>query len=247
MAEIIIFGIVNLAVMTLSGISGGGAGLVIAPFLIFLGINPVTAIATSKISGLGVSLGAGSRFHREKLIDYKIQIKFVLIGATGAIIGSLLLVKFSIHEDIIQKLLGYAILVVGLPLLYVKKLGIETKIRSKNVKKTGYAVLFVSTVAASALSGVASIHLIILMAFFGMTALNATIAKRSMQIIAQSISLAVFVFAGFVDYRLGLIALITSLTGGFIGAHIAIKKGNKFIVNLFAAMSIILGLSLIFR
>lgn len=243
--EILIFAIFNLIVSIFSGISGGGIGLVAAPFLIALGTNPLTAITTSKVNGLGMAIGAITRYHREKILDFKTQIKFMVIGGVGAAIGSGLLVKFSSNEEAIQDFLGYVILIVGLPLLYSKDLGLETIKRSTRFKKVGYVAIFANAVIASALSGITTLHLIILMYFFGMTAINASVAKRSMQLVVQSISLIILGFAGFIDYRLAIVALFTSIFGAYIGANIAIKKGNKFVINFFAILSAVLALKLI--
>jgi uncharacterized membrane protein YfcA len=245
MIELVIFGIVNIFIMTLSGIAGGGAGLFTAPFLIFLGINPLTAIATSKITGLGASLGAGAKYHHAKILDLKSQTIFIFIGGTGAIIGSSALVKFSSQEELIQKLLGYVILLIGIPLLFSRNLGLVTKAKSRLSRSTGFIMLFIISVTGAALSGITTAYLIVFMLFFGMTAIDAAIAKRAAQLVAQSISLVIFAFAGFIDYKFGIIALITSIIGSYIGAHIAIKKGNKFVVSIFAASSAVLALYLI--
>lgn len=245
MEDLVIFAIVNTFIMTLSGIAGGGAGLFTAPFLIFLGINPLTAITTSKVTGFGAALGAGFKYHREKILDLKTQIIFMAIGGVGSVIGSTLLVKFSSNEEMIQQLLGYVILAIGLPMLFSKNLGLQTKITSRRSKSIGFSALLIISVVGSALSGITTAYLLVMMMFFGMTAINAAVAKRSMQLLAQAVSLIIFMAAGFMDYKLGLIALITSIIGSYIGAHIAIKKGNKFVINVFAVLCAILALHLI--
>lgn len=245
MEELIIFAVVNTAIMTFSGIVGGGAGLFTAPFLIFLGVNPLTAIATSKVTGLGAALGAGFKYHREKMLDLKTQIVFMALGGVGAIIGSSLLVKFSSHEELIQNLLGYVVLLIGLPMLLAKNIGLKTRRTSKSFKALGYVVFSIISIIGSALSGITTAYLLVVMVFFGMTAINAAVAKRSAQLVAQSVSLVIFIAAGFIDYKLGLVALVTSIIGSYIGAHIAIKKGNKFVINVFAVSSAILALYLI--
>lgn len=245
MEELIIFAVVNTIIMTLSGVAGGGAGLFTAPFLIFLGINPLTAIATSKVTGLGAGIGAGVKYHREKILDLKTQIIFMMMGGVGAIIGSSFLVKFSSNEELIQKLLGYVILLVGLPLLFSKNLGLKTKKTSNRSKNVGFFVLFIISIIGAAISGITTAYLIVFMLFFGMTAINAAVAKRSIQLVAQSVSLIIFAFANFIDIKLAVIALVTSIIGSYIGAHLAIKKGNKFVINVFAILSSILALHLI--
>ncbi|HET7673488.1 MAG TPA: sulfite exporter TauE/SafE family protein [Candidatus Saccharimonadales bacterium] len=247
MNDLIIFAIVNVFIMTLSGIAGGGAGLFTAPFLIFLGINPLTAIATSKVTGLGAALGAGAKYRREKILDLKTQLIFMAMGGVGALIGSSLLVQFSSNEELIQKLLGYVILIVGLPLLLTKNLGLETRKTSRSSKSIGALILFAVSIVGSAISGITTAYLIVFMVFFGMTAINAAVTKRSIQLVAQTVSLLIFASANFIDYKFAAVALVTSIIGSYIGAYLAIKNGNKFVINVFAVLSLILALHLIFE
>ena len=79
-----------------------------------------------------------------------------------------------------------------------------------------------------------------------MTALVASATRRFMQLTVSTISLLIYILTGLVDYRFGIVSLVTAVGGSFIGAHIAIRKGNKFVVNLFAVVSALLALQLIF-
>lgn len=246
MSDLIIFGLVNTVVMTLSGISGGGAGLFTAPFLIALGFNPLTSIATSKVTGVGAAIGAGAKYKQQKILNIKEQMVFMCIGVVGALIGSTLLVKFSSYEDVIEKLLGIVIIFVGIPLLLTKNLGIEKRKTSSQLKGFGFLLVFFVSIMAAVMSGLTSMYLIIMMWFFGMTAIEAAMAKRSIQVIAQTVSLIIFGLAGFIDYKLAIVALLTSIIGCYIGAHIAIKKGNKFVINVFAVLCVALALQMIF-
>jgi uncharacterized membrane protein YfcA len=246
MQELLLFGIVNLLAAALSGVAGGGGGLISTPFLVVLGLSPATAIATAKFGGFGISAGSSARFFKEKITSRKTIIIFSILGAIGGLAGSLLLVRFSGYEELLEKIMGFVILSAGIPLLYVRNMGITVKERPTYLKAIGSVLLAFGVLLQAALSaGVGSLQLIVLMAFFGMTALTANATRRAMQLVVATVSLGVFIIAGLVDYRFGLVALITSFAGGYIGAHIAVKKGNKFIINIFAVTSAILALQLI--
>lgn len=244
--NLIFFSVVNFVVAILSGASGGGGGLVTTPLMVMLGLPPATAIATAKFGGLGISAGTSARFYREKITDRTMVIKLSIIASVAAVIGSILLLKIADNTDLLQKLMGYAILVLGIPLLYIRNMGQETVIKSKMSRNAGYLLMFIFLILQVMFgSGIASIQMIILMGMFGMTALTASATRRAMQLIVAVVSLAIFIVGGIVDYKYGLSVFVTSLAGGFIGAHIAIKKGNKFVVNLFALVSALLALELI--
>lgn len=237
----------NLLSSILSGASGGGAGIISTPFMVILGLSPATAIATAKFSGFGMSLGSSSRFFKEKITDKRTVIIFSIIGAIGAVTGSLTLVHFSNHTEILQKLMGLAILLVGIPMLYVRKSGLTNRQQPLWMKAIGLILLGVGVFLQVALgSGVGNLQLIVLITCFGMTALVANATRRFMQLTVATISLVIYMLTGLVNYQFGLVGLITAFIGGYIGAHIAIKKGNKFVINLISATSVLLALQLLF-
>lgn len=247
MTELIIFAFVNLLAAGLSGAAGGGGGLISVPFMVILGLSPATAIATAKFGGFGISAGSSARFFREKITDRKTISMLSALAALGATVGSLLLVKYSGAEQVLENVLGYMILLIGIPLLYARNMGLETKQKSTLMKVIGVVLLTAGIMLQAALgAGVGSLQLIVLMGFFGMTALTASATRRAIQLVVATISLFVFIIAGLVDYKFGLVGLVTSFVGGYIGAHIAVKKGNKFIINIFAVTSAAMALQLIF-
>jgi uncharacterized membrane protein YfcA len=246
MKELLLFAIVNMLAAALSGAAGGGGGLISTPFLVVLGLSPATAIATAKFGGFGISAGTSTRFFKEKLTHRKTIIIFSILGAIGGLAGSLLLVKFSNNEELLEKIMGYIILCAGIPLLYIRNMGIKATVKPLYVKIIGSVLLSFTVLLQAALStGMGALQMIVLMACFGMTAMTASATRRAMQLVVATVSLAVFIIAGIVDFRFGMVALVTSFIGGYIGAHIAVKKGNKFIINLFAITSFILALQLI--
>ena len=246
MIELVIFGMVNLAAAALSGAAGGGGGLISTPVLVLLGLSPSTAIATAKFGGFGLSAGSSLRFYREKITDKRTVIIFSILSAIAAFTGSLFLVRYSGYEAELQKILGYLILIVGIPLLYSRNMGLELKHRYVASRAAGTVILFFAMMMQAALgAGIGSLQMVILMGFFGMTALTASATRRSIQLVVASISLIIFIIAGLVDYSFGIVGLVSSFAGGYLGAHIAIKKGNKFILNIFAVTSALLALQLI--
>jgi len=246
--KLLIFAVVNFVAAVLSGAAGGGGALISLPTLLLLGLSPTTAIASSKFGGLGISAGSSLRFFKEKLTDRRAVLIFSAISAVGAIIGSFALIKLSSHEKLLQQIMGYAILLVGIPMLYFRGMGLKTKVTSTRMKVLGFVVIIISVVFQAALSsGLGAIQLLALMGCFGMTALTASATRRMMQLTVAVISLLVFIFAGYVDYKYGAIAFVTSGIGGFIGTHIAVKKGDKFVLNLFAITSAILALQLLWH
>lgn len=245
--ELILFAIANLVACTLSGAAGGGASLVAgAPLLVLLGMPPVQAIASMRFGGFGISLGTSSRFIKEKMVDKRLLVIFSVVGAFCSLIGSVAIVNLEGHTELLQKIMGLVILIVGIPALYFRKAGLKARPRSRKMKIVGLVLLAINVAFLAALgSGIGSLQMIILIYFFGMTALVASATRRAMQLTVTLVSLVVFIIAGVIDYKVGGIAFVTSFIGGYIGAHLAVKKGDKFVINLFAITSAVIALQLL--
>lgn len=246
MEQVLLYGVVNFFVAVLSGASGGGGGLVGTPFMVLLGLSPAQAIATAKFGGFGISLGATSRFFKEKITDTRTVVLFSLMGAIGAVAGSLTLSHFSTHTDALQKLMGLTILIIGIPMLYIGKAGHTLRNPPRWLKAIGLVLLAFCVLLQAALgTGIGSLQIVVLISCFGMTTLVASATRRAMQLTVAVISLAIFMYTGLIDYQFGIAGFVSALFGGYIGAHIAIKKGNRFVTNLFAAVSFVLAIQLL--
>lgn len=245
MLDLVIFGIIQFFAAILSGAAGGG--FIIAPLLMILGLQPATAIATAKLGGVGLGLGTSSKFYGAKITSKKTIIFFSVLGLFTAVLGSFLLIGLKNHQDFLQKAVAFVILFIGVPMIYLKNMGLERKDRSRIVKSIGALLIGISNVFQTVLStGISIVQMTILMTFFGMTALGANATRRAMQLTSALISLAIFIPAGLVDYKFGFVSFATALGGGYIGAHLAVKKGDKFVVNTMALTSAALALYLIF-
>lgn len=67
------------------------------------------------------------------------------------------------------------------------------------------------------------------MFFFGFTALEANATKRIPGLAKEIVTIPAFIFAGIISYDNGIVLMLGSLIGGYVGAHIAVKKGNVFV------------------
>lgn len=243
--ELIIFGIVQFIAAILSGAAGGG--FIISPLLMVLGLSPATAIATAKMGGVGLGIGTSSKFYGKKLASRKTVIIFSLLGIFTAILGSFLLIELKDNQDLLQKAVGLVILFIGIPMIYLKNMGLHKKNRSRPIKIIGTVLIGISNIFQTLLSaGVSIIQMTIFMSLLGMTALSASATRRAMQLTSALVSLAIFIPAGLINYRFGVVSLVTALCGGYIGAHLAVKKGDKFIINILAITSAALAVYLIF-
>lgn len=235
--------LVGVLASIVSGMAGGGGGLISAPFFILIGLPPQIAVATTKFGSLGLTLGSIAKFRKTEYVRKDYVVYLSLLSIIAALIGSNILLLSS--NTIIEKLVG-AMMLVALPFLFVKDTGL---VRSKPnvIKETvGYVSYFIILVLQSAFgAGVGMMLMIVMTNLMGFTALESNATRRIPGFLLAITSLLVYIFNGVVYYSYGLAMLAGMLVGGYIGTHIAVKKGDKFVKIVFAIVVAILGVKFV--
>lgn len=223
----------------------GGGSLLSIPFLILIGLPPQVAIATERFGGLGQTVAAFFKFFKSGKIVWKYVPLLTVISVGGSLIGANILV--SIDPKILRNLIAVMLLVL-LPLIFLKRdLGIQRSEVSRNKIIVGSVIYFLVQIFAAAFFGGTGVLITyILMFFFGLTIVEATVAKTIPWFFLSITSLIIFALKGIVDYKIGAVLLIGMSIGGYLGAHLALKKGDAWIKRLFFFFVIISVVKLLF-
>jgi uncharacterized membrane protein YfcA len=72
--------LVSLAANLFSAFSGGGAGLIQLPVLIFLGLPFAVALATHKVASVALGIGATLRHLREETLERRLRVRDTVGG-----------------------------------------------------------------------------------------------------------------------------------------------------------------------
>lgn len=234
----------------MSGMSGGAGGMISVPAAIYLGFPPAQVLASMKFGGLGISLGSFIRFRKEEgLLNKKLVLILSIFAGLSALVGSLILVKIQTDTDLIEKAVGWVILAVIPFIVFKNKFKKNNKIKNSKPKSlVGYVLISILVTLQSAMgSGVGFLQYLVLNKFLGMRPLVASATRRTMQLVVAVVALSVYIGTGLVDYKLGLILLVANYLGGYVGSHIAVKKGDDFIEKTVIVISLIMALSLILK
>ena len=95
----------SLAVGVLSGLFGVGGGFLMTPFLIFMGIPPVYAVANGANNILAASVSGSLAHYFKNQIDVKMGILILIGGLMGAILG-VEIFRYFIKEGSINNLIS---------------------------------------------------------------------------------------------------------------------------------------------
>ena len=245
----IVLGIISLFSNFISALSGGGAGLIQLPALLFLGLPFSKALATHKVAS--VALGLGASIPHLKRSSLKINYAYLILisGIPGVLLGaytsSILPGNFS------TTLLGFLTLFLSFYSIKQKHLGSSNQKLSINKLRViiGSFGLFIIGFFNGYLSSGTGLFVTIWM----ITIFNLSF---SMAVAYTLIFVGIF-WNGIGALSLGMTGNIVwsyipvlisgSLLGGYLGAKFSIIKGTKFIKIVFELVSFFVGFSLLFK
>ncbi len=153
---------------TLASVSGGGAGLLQFPLLIFMGLPFAIALATHKLASVALGLGAAFTHLRSGSINGKVIVYLVLTGSIGVVTGANLVML--IPEKIAQMLLGLMILALGLYSRVKKQLGQSEQANHRDIHGWGIGgtvMVLIGVINGSLTAGSGLLVTIFLVRWFG--------------------------------------------------------------------------------
>ncbi|MEK6921020.1 MAG: sulfite exporter TauE/SafE family protein [Nanoarchaeota archaeon] len=241
---LLLISLVGLATGFFDSVIGAG-GLISVPSLIFLGLPPQIAIATDRFGTIGQTLTTFFKFWKAKKIVWKYVPILAVISLAGSLIGANILL--NVDQKILESVVGILILIL-LPLIFLKKdLGVQQAKTSKSKTVFGLLIYFTIMVFAGFFGqGTGPMIFYALTFFLGLTMIEVLGTGIIPWFVLSVSSVIIFALNGIIDYKIGIVLFITMSIGSYIGAHVAIKKGDLWVKRLFVLFVIISGIKLLF-
>ena len=230
-----------------SAFAGGGAGLIQLPALIFLGLPFSIALATHKLASVFLGIGATARNLQEKRLQAKLVIIILASGLPGVFVGANIILNIPDR----QAELALGLLTIGLgvyswlnPQLGQKS--VEVDLGNLRILVGGLVIFFIGVLNGSLTSGTGLFVTLWLVRWFGLE------YKRA---VAYTLILVGLFWNGTGALTLGILGeiawswlpalILGSLLGGYMGAHFAIVKGNRWIKRAYEIITVTIGVKLI--
>ncbi len=231
----IINGIVGLIV---------GAGNLLVPGLLAVGIPAHTVLGTIRLSFLGGSSTSSWRFKIKGYLKFREGVPLIFSSFFASILGTFFIL--SIAERIATYLLVSIIIISVVLLLFRKKIGVKREKRKHstvNLLLIGIGSGFVSG-AFGIMGGAVSVLPLV---FFERYTMKQAIALSSIRGIgSQTAALIVFALNGAILWDVSLMLLIGGVIGSLVGVEIAHKIPEKIIKFAFAFSTILLAIKILF-
>ncbi len=244
--QLVLF-LLSLIANAFSAFAGGGAGLLQFPVLIFLGLPFGIALATHKVASVALGVGATIRHLRNSTLERYFVLFILGCGLPGVVLGASIILHLPDRSA--QVALGVLTVGLGVYSWLSPQLGQELSPRNRHGRGLligGVGLFAIGILNGSLTSGTGLFVTLWLVRWFGLDYQRA---------VAYTLVLVGIFWNGSGALTLGLLGeikwewlpalLLGSLIGGYLGAHLAIVKGNRAIKRVFEVVTVLVGTKLI--
>lgn len=219
----------------LNTIAGGGSFLTF-PALVFVGLPPVIANATSAVAVLPGYLSGALGFSRElRAFDRPLLIRLTLWTFLGGLIGALLLLISS--DKAFSGIVPFLLLAATLIFLFAGRIRAFAETRARSVTPFGAIGLLAVAIYGGYFNGGLGIVLLALFALWGMQDLNQMNGlKNGLSFALSAISVLAFAVGGLVAWPEAIVMMIAATIGGYAGAPIARALPKQVVVMIVVAV-----------
>ena len=215
----------------LNAIAGGGTFLTF-PALVFTGIAPVMANATSTLAVFPGYFGSALGFRKDiARFDRHRLVRLITIALVGGLAGSLLLLVTS------NRLFSFIVpwLLLAATLLFAFGGWLKQRLQSFHLPET--PTMLAVSVYGGYFNGGLGIVLLAVFAALGMRDLDQMNGLKSwLSFCLSAISVATFAVAGIIAWPEAIAMMTASTAGGYAGAHLA-KRLPRTAVRVFIVVT----------
>lgn len=222
----------------------GGGGMVTIPAMLLAGIPPLQTLGTNKLQAVFGSGASSLSYARGGHVDLRGQWPMALGAAIGAVGGALL--ATAMPTGWLSAVLP--LLLVGIALYFGFKRGVGELERQQRLSPLLFGLLFVPAIGfydGVFGPGTGSFLMLGFVTLAGFGILRATAHTKFLNFGSNIGALLVFVAAGAVLWKVGLVMGVGQWIGARLGARFAMRQGARVIRPLLVLVSITLALRLL--
>jgi uncharacterized membrane protein YfcA len=152
-----------------------------------------------------------------------------------------------VDDAVLSRIVGFILLAL-LPVIFIHKdMGVRRERVTAVRKFIGYCLDFLISVWGGFFAaGGGILNRYVWMHFFGLTIIEVSATNKIPWLVSSVVVLLTFIFAGVVHYAYGLTLFLGMLVGGYLGAHWAVKRGDRWVKRAFVVFVVISAVQLIF-
>ena len=227
------------------GVVSGGGGLIIIPGLIFAGLSAPSAVASSRVGILGLSITGAWRYRRAGLLRARASVPLLIIVAGGSAIGALLLLR--VDPDELRRALGLLTIGVAPVIVLGRRLGLEgVGEPSARRRRIGYVATFLIGVYAGLFGAAwATFFTYVMVAAFGMSFMQGAATRTFVGLAVGLVTVAIFTIGGAIEPAPAIVLFFAQAAGSYAGASFSLRQSESYARGLVALVAVLSGLVLL--
>jgi uncharacterized membrane protein YfcA len=222
------------ALMVATGALGaitGGNSLINVPLMIMVGMSPRQAVATNIFAVIFMTVSASARFARTWRPHARLLLPLGILTVVTGAIGAQIAVKLP--ETVVKLVIGVSMAALVLFIaLNKKRAAPPTPTPARRM--AGYLGATLLGVYGGFFSGgYTTLMTVLCTVCFGLTMMESVAITKPINLLSNGAASVVFFASGLIDLRVGVPLAVANLVGGWLGAHVALKGGDRFVRLLF--------------
>lgn len=238
---LILFGVGSVAAFI--NVNAGGGSTLTLPALIFLGLDASVANGTNRVAIIFQNVSAVYSFKKEKYYELKNSLILSLLSLPGAIAGAVFAVRIS--DEAFEKVLGIIMILIIVTMLIPQKREKKVTDEFKVDWKLVISMIVIGFYGGFLQVGVGFIIMALLHNFLKLDLIRVNMHKVFIVFVFTIPALLVFIFTDNVNWFYGLSLSAGNAFGGWWGAKLSVKKGEKLIKAVLVVSIFIMAIKLL--
>jgi len=210
----------------------GGGGLIQTPVALILLPNLAVAsiVGSLKIPSFSGTALAANQYLKKVEMNWKLLSIMAIVAFISAFLGSNLLTKM--HNDFMKPMLLVVLSLIAIYTFIKKDFGTHTVKNLSEKKQLFLAIIFSSVIGfydGFIGPGTGSFFVLAFVTVLGFDFLHASANAKMVNLATNFGSICLFIVKGKIMWAIAIPMAICNAFGGWVGAKLAIKKGNGFI------------------
>lgn len=223
----------------------GGGGMIGIPALLFVGLPPVSALATNKLQGVVGTAMAAATFWRRGFVSLRALLPAIAMTFAGSLVGALTVKQVDV--SLLELAVPVALIGIALYFLFSPSLSDSDRAArlpfSLAVPVIGLVLGFYDGVFGP---GTGSFFTICFVTLLGLGVTRASGHTKVLNFTSNLAALAIFIPGGDVVWPAAIAMAAGQLVGGYAGARAGIRFGARLIRPLVVIISITMAIKLLF-
>jgi hypothetical protein len=238
--------VIGAAAGFINVLAGGGSFLTL-PLLIFLGLPPNLANGTNRLAIVMQNVFSVGSFMRQKIYPGRFGVQATLWALPGGILGAWMATQVS--NDQFRASLAIFMIIMSLYTLFNKQRQgqdpIDPESYSGGWLGPGIGYFLVGIYGGYIQAGVGFLIITVLL-MQNINLVHGNAIKLTIITFFSITALIIFQHSGLVHWGMGAMLGVGNMLGGWLGTHVAIRKGHIFIQRTVTVAVVVFALKLLF-